>query len=115
MLDRLFDQGEEPMRLLGAFSMQLRRLAQAARLVVQGKPMASALQRVGVPPFAARGAEQQLKFLGRRRALKLYDWLLELDLGFKGGSPLPPRTLLERFVVQLSRPEPRTATMVGTR
>ena len=29
LLDRLFEQGEEPIRMLGAFSLQLRRLAQA--------------------------------------------------------------------------------------
>jgi DNA polymerase-3 subunit delta len=115
ILDRLFDQGEEPMRLLGAFSMQLRRLAQAARLVVQGKPMASALASVGVPPFAIEKAQVQLKHLGRRRALKLYDGLLELSVGFRGGSPLPERTQLERFIVQLARPEARAATMAGTR
>jgi DNA polymerase-3 subunit delta len=91
------------MRLLGAFSMQLRRLAQAYQLNQQGAPMASALEQVGILPFAIRGAEQQLRHLGRRRAERLYDWLLEIDLGLKGSSQLPPRTLLERFLVQLGR------------
>src|SRR5262249_30927041 len=68
MLERLFDQGEEPMRLLGAFAMQLRRLAQAARLTVQGKSLGAALEQVGVPPFALKNAEQQLRHIGRRRA-----------------------------------------------
>ncbi len=103
IVDRLFDQGEEPLRLLGAFSMQLRRLAQAARLYQQGKPLGAALELAGVAPFAARGAEQQLKHLGRRRLEKLYDWLLEVDLGIKGNSQLPPRTLIERLVVNLAR------------
>lgn len=104
ILGRLFDQGEEPMRLLGAFSSQLRRLAQTARLSEQGLSLAAALDRAGVPPFAAKGVEQQLRHLGRRRANRLYDWLLEVDVGLKGGSPLPPRTLLEHLVVRLARP-----------
>jgi DNA polymerase-3 subunit delta len=103
LLDRLLDQGEDPLRLLGAFSMQLRRLAQAARLAVQGESLADALERVGVPPFGRRNAEQQLRHLGRRRLDRIYDWLLETDLGMKGSSQLPPRTLLERMVVQLAR------------
>lgn len=107
ILDRLLDQGEEPLRILGAFSMQLRRLAQAYRLTQQGSPLLSALEQVGVPPFGIKNAEQQLKHLGRRRTEKLYDWLLETDLGLKGSSQLPPRTLLERFIVQLARPLPR--------
>lgn len=106
MLDRFLEQGEDPMRLLGAFSLQLRRLAQAARLALQGKTTSMALGEVGIPPFAIKGAEQQLRHLGRKRALRLYDRLLEIDVGLKGGSPLPPRILLERFIVELARPKP---------
>ncbi len=102
ILDRLFEQGEDPMRVLGAFSMQLRRLAQAYRLTQQGRPLAAALTDAGFPPFAVKGGEQQLRHLGRRRAERLYDWLLETDMGMKGSSPLPPRTLLERLVVRLA-------------
>ena len=83
--------------------MQLRRLAQAARWNQQGQPLARALDRAGVPPFAHRGCEQQLRHLGQRRADRLYDWLLETDLGLKGSSQLPPRILLERLVLQLAR------------
>jgi DNA polymerase-3 subunit delta len=105
LLGRLLDQGEDPIRLLGAFSMQLRRLAQAARLTSQGATLSTALDRAGFPSFpsARRSAEQQLRHLGRRRADLLYDWLLQTDLGLKGSSSLPPRTLLERLVVQLAR------------
>jgi DNA polymerase-3 subunit delta len=105
-LGRLLDQGEDPLRLLGAFSMQLRRLAQAARLHGDGVALDQALDEVGVPSFPAarQGAHQQLRHLGRRRLNQVYDWLLQTDVGLKGGSQLPPRTLLERLVVQLARP-----------
>jgi DNA polymerase-3 subunit delta len=104
ILDRLFDQGEEPLRLLGAFSSQLRPVAQAHRLSQQGMPLTMALEQAGVLPFRMKSAEQQLRHLGSRRAERLFDWLLEADLGLKGSSQLPPRTLLERFIVQLARP-----------
>ena len=103
LLDRLFEQGEDPFRLLGAFSMQLRRLAQAGRRVIQGAPLPAALEEAGVPPFARAAAEKQMRRLGRRRLGQLYDWLLQTDLGLKGLSPLPPRTLFERLVVELAR------------
>jgi DNA polymerase III subunit delta len=106
LLDRLLDQGEDPMRLVGAFSMQLRRLAQASRLAILGQPLALALEQAGVVKFGIQAAEQQLRHLGRERAVQLYDWLLELDQGVKGGSQLSPRTLLERLVVRLARKEP---------
>jgi DNA polymerase III subunit delta len=104
ILHGLFDQGEEPLRILGAFSWQLRRLAQAGRLVKERGSITQALDTLNVPPFARRGVEQQLKHLGLRRIEKLYDWLLETDLGLKGGNPLPERTQLERLVVRLARP-----------
>jgi DNA polymerase-3 subunit delta len=103
ILDRLLDQGEEPMRILGAFSMQLRRLAQAARLHALGQPLPAALAQVGVLPFAIKNGEAQLKHLGLRRLQRLYDRLLEIDTGLKGGSPLSARVQLERFVVGLAR------------
>jgi DNA polymerase-3 subunit delta len=103
ILDRLFEQGEEPLRILGAFSMQLRQLARAARLAGPGRSLAAAVAEAGIAPFAQRGCEQQLRHLGRRRADSLYDWLIEADLGLKGFSQLPPRALLERLVVRLAR------------
>jgi len=105
LMDRLFDQGEDPHRIFGAFSMQLRRLAQAAALCRQGTPVGVALENVDIPPFARQSCEQQMRHLGGRRADKLYSRLLETDLGLKGGSQLPPRTLLERLVVQLAKKE----------
>jgi DNA polymerase-3 subunit delta len=104
MLHRLFDQGEEPMRILGAFASQLRKLAQAYRLNRGGLTMAAALAQAGVLPFATRSAEQQMRHLGRRRLERLYDWLLELNFDLRGGSLLPERTLFERFLIRLARP-----------
>jgi DNA polymerase-3 subunit delta len=107
ILGRLLEQGEAPLALLGAFGSQLRPLARAYRLNDRGMPLPAALEEAGVPPFRIRSAEQQLRHLGRRRAERLFDWLLEADLGMKGSSQLPERTQLERLVVQLARPEKR--------
>ena len=103
MLDRLFEQGEDPFKLLGAFSHHLRGLARAARIHARGTALSAAVAQAGIPPFGARGAEAQMRHLGRRRLDRLYDWLLQIDLGLKGSSQLPPRTLLERLVVRLAR------------
>lgn len=103
MLDRLFDQGEEPMRILGAFALQLRRLAQAGRIINQGTSLSAALERVGVPPFAVAAAEKQLRHIGRARAAQLYDWLMKLNMGFRGDSPLSERTQFELLLVRLAQ------------
>jgi DNA polymerase-3 subunit delta len=109
ILDGLFTQGEDALRILGAFSSQLRRFVQVARLVEQGVSFFEACARVGVPPFARQRTEEQLRHLGKRRIDQLFDWLLEADLGMKGSSQLPPRTILERLVVRLARKEPALA------
>ncbi len=102
MLNRLMDQGEEPVGLLALCGSQLRRLVRAARLQQQKMTLAEALEKVGVPPFARRNAEQHLRHYGRRLD-RLYDWLVQTDRGLKGASELPKRVILEQFVVKLAR------------
>ena len=103
IIDRLFDQGEEPLRILGAMTWQLRKLAQATRLTTQGMSLGAAAAKAGVPPFKLRDAETQVRHLGRRRLDRLYDWLLQMNIDMRGGSPLPARTLFERFLLTLAR------------
>lgn len=101
-LDQLLTQGEDPLRLLGAFGWHLRRLAQAARLSTEGTALTKAIKDVGL--FDINSANQQLRHLGFRRINQLYDWLLEVDLGIKGDSTLSPRAQLERLIIRLARP-----------
>jgi DNA polymerase-3 subunit delta len=103
ILGRLFEQGGDPSNILGAFRKRLRPIVQAYRLNRLGRPLDAALEETGVPPWGVRDARQLMQHLGQRRLEKLYDWLVEVDLGLKGGSQLPPRVLLERLVVRLAR------------
>jgi DNA polymerase III subunit delta len=105
-LQRLFDQGEEPMRLLGAFTSQLRKLAQAYRLTGQGLTPYAALEQAGFHQFGIKNAEAQMRHLGRRRLDRLYDWVLQMQLDLRGNSPLPERTLFERLLIRLARKNP---------
>jgi DNA polymerase-3 subunit delta len=99
MLDRLLGQGEDPHKLFGAFSWQLRNLVQAARLHQQQKmSLGEALEKKRL----YRSAEQLLRHFGRR-VDRLYEWLVQTDLNLKGDSQLPKRTVLEQLVVKLSR------------
>jgi DNA polymerase-3 subunit delta len=103
ILDRLFEQGEEPFLILGAFSKQLRQLAQATRLTTHGLSLTAALEKVGIHSFAVQRAEQLARHLGRRRLEQLFDWLLQMQMDLRGGSLLPERTLFERFLLKLAR------------
>jgi DNA polymerase-3 subunit delta len=105
ILSGLFEEGEAPLAVLGALGFQLRKLARAARMHQQKVALEDALTKAGVPtwPQARESARKQMRHLGMNRLLKLYDWLLEVDGGLKGGSPLPDRLQLERLVVRLAR------------
>lgn len=106
ILRRLFDEGEDPLAVLGPLTHQLRKLATVGRLTAQGQSLGPAMDAAGVPkwPQARQSTERQLKHLGRARLGQLTDWLVEINLGLKGGSHLPPKMQVERLIVRLARP-----------
>lgn len=109
-LQRLLGQGDDPQKILGMMGGQLRKLAQAGRLVAsQGLSVSNALAQAGFQPFVLNKVEQQLRHLGRHRALRLYAMFLELHMDLRGNSPLPAATLLERFVLRLAMKAPTSA------
>lgn len=99
ILNRLLEQGEEPLAILGALSWQLRRVAQVARLIEQGLSDKSAAARVGLPAWQREKVLALVHQLGER-ALRIYDWLLQADWQIKSTN-LPPRSVLETMLVRL--------------
>lgn len=106
ILEDLFADGEDPMAILGPMTSQLRKLAAVGRLTAEGMPLGPAMNAAKVPTWekARSSFERQVKHLGRRRIDKLTEWLTEINLGLKGGNPLPERVQVERLVVMLARP-----------
>ena len=106
VLAELFEEGEDPLAILGPMTYTLRQAAGVNRHNALGLSLGPAMDAAGVPkwPQKRQELERLLRHLGRRRLDQLADWLVELNLGLKGGSPLPPRLQLERLVVRLARP-----------
>jgi DNA polymerase-3 subunit delta len=106
ILERLLDEGEHPLAVLGALTSQLRKLAAVGVMLDRGQSMGLAMDAAGVPswPKARQSMERQVRWLGKQRLEKLTDWLVEINYGMKGGNPLPERVQLERLVVKLARP-----------
>jgi DNA polymerase III subunit delta len=100
---------QDPMVVLGPLGYQLRRLAAVERQLQRGQPLGAALDAAGVSryPQYRMQAEQQVRHLGRKRLQLLPEWLLELDLGLKGGNHLPRPLQLERFLAKLAAPKPK--------
>lgn len=106
VLHELFEEGEDPLAILGPLTYTLRQLAGVNRHVAAGLSKGPAMDAAGVPKWPQKRQEldRLLNHLGRRRLDVLPEWLVEINLGLKGGSPLPPRLQLERLVVRLARP-----------
>ncbi|HUR53553.1 MAG TPA: DNA polymerase III subunit delta, partial [Gemmataceae bacterium] len=106
ILEEVFAEGEDPMGVLARLGYQLRMLATVGRLLGEGQSLGPAMDAAKVPKWGDRrpSFERQVRHLGLRRLALLTDWLIEIDLGMKGGNPLPPRVQVERLVVKLARP-----------
>ncbi len=106
LLSELFEEGDDPLAVMGAMTSQLRKLASVGRQHKEGLSLGVAMDAANVQkwPEARQKFERQIKHLGRRRLDKLTDWLVEINLGLKGGCHLPNRVQVERLVVRLARP-----------
>jgi DNA polymerase-3 subunit delta len=108
-LNKLLSMGEAPQALFGQMAWSLRRFADAMSIIDHaersGRTMrlAQALQEVGVK-YKLPEAEKQLRLIGRQRARKLHEWLLEADLALKGSHSHADRGrfVLEELIVRLS-------------
>jgi DNA polymerase-3 subunit delta len=111
-LDRLLMSGDPPQALFGQISWSLRRLAAATRVYERAQrsgrklPLRSALEQAGVQAWQSQRVEKQLQRVGRKRAGKLYEWLLESDLALKGSHSTGDRArwVLERLLLRLAGP-----------
>jgi DNA polymerase-3 subunit delta len=108
ILAELFEEGEAALAVLGPLTAQLRKLGTVGRLLALGQSLGPAMDAANVPKWlqARQSVERQVRHLGRRRLLAIADWLVEANLGLKGGSPLPDRLQLELLLVKLARPLP---------
>ncbi len=103
-LDSLLAAGENEVRLLSAMSASLLKVYHAGRHRFHKVELREACALAGIPPFAVEKTRQQHAHLGPSRVDRLPGMLLRADLDLKGGSTLPPRTLLERLFIELAAP-----------
>ena len=108
VLAQLFRDGDDEMKILGGLAFQLRKLGQVAERVAMGDSLGTAMDAANVTkwPAARQGIERQLRHLGLRRARQIPDWLVEINLGLKGGSELPRRMQLEMLLTKFAKPRP---------
>lgn len=102
ILERVLEQGEEPLMLLAIISQRLRRLAQCGERLAQGDDPRTVAKELQI------FWKEQTLFFQQSRAIptrSLADGLLdclEADYNLKGGANLPTRQVMERFIMRLT-------------
>ena len=104
LLDRLIGAGEHPVALLAAMSAALRKVHHAGQLRRNRVPLDRACEEAGIHSFARKNTGAQHAHLGPRRVDLLPKLLLQADLDLKGSSTLLPRVVIEKLLIELSRP-----------
>ena len=100
-LDQLLTAGEAGPKLLGGISFVFKKFAQATDLS-RSQQLDQALRSAGVFPQAVGASSAYLRRIGRARAERILNVLLETEAGLKGGSRLPERLQLEQLLLQLA-------------
>ena len=102
-LEALLAEGEDPLRVLGAFSWQHTLLFRAWALLQEtpGGSEEEKAARLEVHPFAARRALEMARRLDIKAIEKALELLMEAELKVKRGRD--PRLALEKLVVELTQ------------
>ena len=100
-LDALFDQGEDPIRLLGFIASQLRLLLRVADHPELPKGQVAGLLGGGVRDWQVDRARRQLRRFRPGDLHRALDLIAEADAHIRNGTP-SPRLLLELLIARLS-------------
>ncbi len=103
------DTGEAPLRMLGAFLWQMRRIWKASALLREGKDQGQAARQAGIPPFRAREFMQQVQRWNEGHLRRAWTAFAHADSALKGGRASPPKLILDDLVIQLCQSMQRPA------
>lgn len=100
-LEDLLEDGEAPQKLMGGISFVFRKVALATELS-RTLPFDQALRQSGLFPKEISMVGNYLRRIGRPKAERILQNLVEVDGGMKGGSRLPERLQLEFLLLRLA-------------
>jgi len=98
MLTTLLQDGEAPLRLLGAVARHFRQLWQVRELLDRKLAPAEVAKAAGINPYFLKKVTDQARNYQVSELKEVFERMLELDLAFKSGGN--SEALFERFVFQ---------------
>jgi DNA polymerase-3 subunit delta len=97
------ETGEAPLRMLGAFLWQMRRIWKASTLLREGKDQGQAARQAGIPPFRAREFMQHVQRWKETHLRQAWTAFAHADSALKGGRASQPKLILDDLVIQLCK------------
>ena len=101
------ETGEAPLRMLGAFLWQMRRMWKASGLLREGKDQGQAARQAGIPPFRAREFMQQVQRWQEPHFRQAWAVFAQADSALKGGRATQPQLILDDLVLRLCKGKPQ--------
>jgi DNA polymerase-3 subunit delta len=103
------ETGEAPLRMLGAFLWQMRRIWKASALLREGKDQGQAARQAGIPPLRAREFMRQVQQWKEPHLRQAWTALAHADSALKGGRASQPKLILDDLVIRLCQGKQRQA------
>lgn len=97
------EAGEAPLRMLGAFLWQMRKIWRTHDLMLAGHEAGPAARQAGIPPFRAREFIQQVQRWKSSHLRQAWELFAQADSALKGGRASRPKLILDNLVIQLCR------------
>ena len=97
------ETGEAPLRMLGAFLWQMRKIWKTHELMQEGYDAGQAARQAGIPPFRTREFIQQVQRWKQSHLRRAWELFAQADSALKGGRASRPKLILDDLVIQLCR------------
>ena len=101
LVDKLLDDGEEPIAILSKMTYPILKMARIKRLSEAGLAPAEILRAAGLMPWENRLINQQRSFPSQKHFLLALNRLIEADAAFKSSTASDPKILLKGILLTL--------------
>ena len=103
LVDKLLDDGENPVSILSKMTFPLLKMARIKRLSEGGVPAAEISHAAGLLPWESRLIHAARSFPSQKQFFVAFNKIIEADAGFKSGSASDPKITLKGILFALFR------------
>lgn len=103
LVDKLLDDGEEPVAVLAKMTYPILKMARIKRLTQAGLPPATILHAAGLLPWEKYLISAARRFPAQKQFEQALNRMIDADMGFKSGAGLDPKTTLKGILLVLFR------------